>query len=237
MRWPSAKVAAPSTVVRPSPSAATISRANTVEPRDQGLRIRGAQVDVAIRWVEAEVDEGFGGDAAMPSVDLLVANAVLDLLDVPRVLPALLRRIAPSGLGWLTINFDGDSILEPELPEDELFFRVYHRSMDERRHRGRPAGDSRTGRHLFGHLVRAGAEILAAGASDWVVHPIGARYRADEAYFLAHIVHTIEEELTRHPSDIDSAALAHWTRERRQQIDQAELVYVAHQLDFLVRGR
>ena len=51
-------------------------------------------------------------------------------------------------------------------------------SMGERVRHGRPAGDSRSGRHLFAHLRRAGARLLAAGASDWVVHAQPSGYPA-----------------------------------------------------------
>jgi hypothetical protein len=55
--------------------------------------------------------------------------------------------------------------------------------------------DSMTGRHLFQHLRQLGASILAAGASDWVVHAGPSGYPDDEAYFLRHILHTVDEEL------------------------------------------
>ena len=48
---------------------------------------------------------------------------------------------------------------------------------------GQPSGDSRTGRRLFHALRACGAEVLAAGSSDWVVHPVGGAYLHDEAYF------------------------------------------------------
>jgi hypothetical protein len=124
--------------------------------------------------------------------------------------------------------------------------------MDERVRFGRPAGDSKTGRRMFHHLARAGATLLAAGASDWVVHaraqesesiasgddaaksPSGDRYDGDEEYFLHHIVHTIEEELERH-AEIEPQALSQWGALRHDQARRGDLVYVAHQLDFVAR--
>ena len=95
-------------------------------------------------------------------------------------------------------------------------------------------GDSRAGRHLFGHLRQAGADILAAGASDWVVHGANGAYPADEKYFLHFILHFFEESLTGRPA-LDAGAFANWLAARHAQIERGELVYIAHQMDFLVK--
>ena len=98
---------------------------------------------------------------------------------------------------------------------------------------GRPAGESRTGRHLFHHLSRAGAPPLAAGASDWVVHPRpDGTYPDDEACFLDGILQTIQDALA---DRTDPAGLAEWTAVRRRQLAAGRLVYLAHQLDFAGR--
>jgi hypothetical protein len=96
---------------------------------------------------------------------------------------------------------------------------------------------------MFHHLARAGATLIAAGASDWVVHARahesesiapGDRYDGDEEYFLHHIVHTIEEELEQH-AEIEPQALSQWGALRHDQARRGDLVYVAHQLDFVAR--
>jgi len=76
--------------------------------------------------------------------------------------------------------------------------------------------------------------VLAAGASDWVVHAVNGTYLADEKYFLHFILHFFEESLTGHPG-LDAAAFAEWLAARREQIERGELVYIAHQMDFLVK--
>jgi SAM-dependent methyltransferase len=196
------------------------------------LLVEGTGVTLSVRFVQAELGAFLTAPPSL-AADLLVANAVLDLTEVPATLPPLFA-LAPGGLFWFTINFDGETIFQPEHPDDERFMRVYHRSMDERVRYGRPAGESRTGRHLFSHLRAAGATLLAAGASDWVVHVMGGAYEGDEAYFLGQIVDTIDEALRQY-SEIDRDALAAWTALRRRQIQAGELVYVAHQLDFFGR--
>lgn len=161
--------------------------------------------------------------------DVVIAHAFLDLIDLERWLDPVLKLVKPSGLFYFTINFDGLTILEPEIEYDEQVMRLYHQTMDERIIDGLPSGDSRTGRHLIGRLRNAGASVLAAGSSDWLVHPA---YVEDEAYFLHFIVHTIEGALHHHP-DIDRQRFAAWIAARHQQIEREELIYIAHQIDVM----
>lgn len=203
---------------------------------EEALRIRDPNggIDVRVEAIEAELLQFLEKSAGLPKADLLLANAFLDLVDVPATLPALLDLLAPDGVYWFSINFDGDTIFEPSHPYDDQLIATYHRSMDTRVRHGRRAGDSRTGRRLFMHLEKAGARIAAAGSSDWVVHARDGHYEADEAYFLHYIVHTVDEEL-RKWSEIDPDRLAEWVATRHAQIDRGELVYIAHQLDFAGR--
>src|ERR1700678_2915358 len=168
---------------------------------------------------------------------VLIANAVLDLVDVPAVLPGLLRLLVPGGVYWFTINYDGESIFAPGHPHDDQVMQAYHRDMDERVRYGRPAGESRTGRHLFHHLRAAGAPALAAGSSDWIVSagPDG-NYPAEEGYFLRSILSTIQNALQSRQEWVEPAVLATWLAERGRQLAAGELVYIAHQLDFVGRS-
>jgi SAM-dependent methyltransferase len=195
------------------------------EPLPDGLLLG----ELRVRLVEAELGDHLETGDAQP-VDLLIANAVLDLVDVPAVLPGLFRLLVPGGAYWFTVNFDGESIFEPGHPDDDAVLGDYHRSMDERVRYGRPAGESRTGRHLFTHLRAAGAPPLASGSSDWVVHagPDG-RYPDDEAAFLDCILQTVQDALA---DRVDPAVLAGWIAARRRQLAAGELLYIAHQLDF-----
>lgn len=166
--------------------------------------------------------------------DLLIAHAFLDLVNIPRALPRLQRLLRSQALCYLTINFDGGTLLQPEIdpPFDNLIEALYHETMDKRIVNGEPSGDSRSGRHLFGHLRQAGIDILDAGSSDWAVFAGKAGYPADEAYFLHFIVQTMADALRGNPA-LDQARFAAWIAERHAQIECGELVYIAHQLDFL----
>src|SRR6202008_1587619 len=171
----------------------------------------GLQVgDLRVRVVHAELGrylEAAHGTLA----DVLIANAVLDLVDVPAVLPGLLRLLVPGGVYWFTINYDGESIFAPGHPHDDQIMHAYHRDMDERVRYGRPAGESRTGRHLFHHLRAAGAPALAAGSSDRIgsAGPDGT-YPADEADFLRGILSPVQDALRSRQDWVDPADLADW---------------------------
>jgi len=205
------------------------ARGLPADPLPDGVRLG----DLRVRLVEAELgsylDAGHGDPA-----DLVVAHAFLDLVDVPEVLPGLLRLLVPGGVYWFTVTFDGESIFQPDHPHDGEVLGAYHRSMDDRVRYGRSAGESRTGRHLFGHLRAAGVPALSAGASDWVVMagPDGT-YPDDEAYFLETVVQTVQDELA---GPAAPAGLADWLADRRRQLAAGELVYLAHQLDVAGRG-
>lgn len=180
--------------------------------------------------------------------DVLIAHAFLDLMDIEATLPILFSLLKPGGLFYFTINFDGATILEPAIePEfDTLVERLYHQTMDDRMTNGRFSGDSRSGRHLFTHLRNNNTQILAAGSSDWVIFanpPLpsassgndnlgSGNYPADEAYFLHFIIHTMHQALKDHPQ-LDEGKFNNWITQRHQQIEAGELVYIAHQLDFL----
>jgi len=192
------------------------------------LRVFDRACEVRIRLKRADVFDFIRGNKE--PADLLIAHAFLDLLPMPGSLPKLFS--LTQGLAWLTINFDGVTTFEPTVDAalDKKIERLYHESMDTRP----TGGDSRSGRHLFRHLQSAGAEILAAGASDWVAHAVGGKYFEDEKYFLHFILHFFEESLAGHP-ELDAKAFSDWLATRRAQVERGELVYIAHQMDFLVK--
>jgi len=196
-------------------------------PGQTQLRIWDTTHDVRIHLERADIF-AFVQKNQEPA-DLLIAHAFLDLLPMPESLQKLMS--LTNDLAWLTINFDGVTTFEPAIDArlDEQIERLYHKTMDTRL----TGGDSRSGRHLFGHLRHLGAEILASGGSDWVVHAVNGKYAEEEAYFLQYILHFFEESLKHHP-ELDESAFAGWLRQRYEQRGRGELVYIAHQMDFLV---
>jgi len=200
------------------------------------IRLRQHDRDVTVKLETADVHEFMARESGESSWDLLTANAFLDLVDVPSTLPGLFSLLRARGLFYFTINFDGATIFQPEIDPalDAKVEALYHEAMDRRVIGGKPSGDSRSGRHLFGHLRSAGAELVAAGSSDWVVFPGSLGYPGDEAYFLHFIVHTVGSALEGHP-ELDADRFGRWIARRHSQIEDGTLVYMAHQMDFLGR--
>jgi hypothetical protein len=195
---------------------------------ENNIHIFDVSRDIRIQLAQADVFD-FIQNNKTPA-DLLIAHAFLDLLPMPESLTKLLA--LTNGLAWLTLNFDGVTTLEPTIDAalDERIERLYHKTMDERY----TGGSSKSGRYLFSHVQHTGAKILAAGASDWVVHGTNGKYPQDEAYFLHFILHFFEESLKGN-KELDEKVFSNWLRKRHEQIERGELTYVAHQLDFLVK--
>ena len=198
------------------------------------IRLSSPACVVQTHFIQADVFDFIQSQPG--AADLLIAHSLLDLLPLPESLTKLFSLVKPAGLAWLTAAFDGLTAFEPVIDPalDARIETLFHKTMDERITNGIRSGDSRTGRHLFAYLGQSGAEILSAGASDWVVYPHQRQYPADEAYFLQFILYFFETSLTGHP-DLDQAQFTRWLAARRAQVERGELVYIAHQMDFLVR--
>lgn len=203
-------------------------------PPREPLHLRRGDAALDVELVEADALEFLRSTEQYERYELVVANAVLDLMDLRQALPTIWSALRPLHLFWFSINFDGETIFLPEDPLDTLVMRLYHRSMDTRVRDGLPCGDSRTGRHLLELISATGANLLAAGSSDWVVFPRDNGYPEDEAYFLHHIVNTIWVALKDEPELMETDFEA-WIAARHRQVDEAQLIYVAHQLDVLGR--
>jgi SAM-dependent methyltransferase len=191
---------------------------------------------VLLQWEALDLHRFLAREQGRAAWDLVIAHAFLDLVDLPATLPPLLSLLRDRGLAYFTLNFDGVTILKPEVDPalDRQIIDLYHRTMNERRVGGRPSGGSFTGRNLFRELAAAGARVLAAGSSDWVVFPSPHGYPDDEAYFLHFLINTVREALDAHP-ELDPHRFQHWVEARHAQIEAGRLVLIAHQLDFLAR--
>lgn len=170
------------------------------------------------------------------AADVVVASAVLDLVDLEAALPAIAGLLVDDGVLYAPITFDGETGFAPRHPLDDSVERLYHRHMDEIR----DGGTSRAGRALLGRLSQFEWDVLASGGSDWIVSPRtdgerGATYPGDEAVVLAHVLETIEDALAAVPATLEPAERRRWIDERNRQLEAGELVYVAHNLDVLAR--
>ena len=177
--------------------------------------------------------ETYLGSRFLP-FDLVIANAVLDLLDPPRILPLMAGLCRPGGLFLFSITFDGLTVLEPEIDRDldRRIVEQYHATMDERlvgeNHRG-TADAAGTCSPCF---------PAAATASSRPVHPTGSCTRARGAIPpMSGSSSPASSTSSRKPSPpahgLDAGDLDRWLAARRKQLAAGELVFMAHQLDVL----
>ena len=166
--------------------------------------------------------------------DLVMAHAVMDLVNIPETLHGFQRLLRPGGLLYLTLNYDGFSCFLPQWePEfEDMLVSRYHLSMDNRIIEGRFSGSSQSGRQLILHLLSAKLPLIAVGNSDWIVFPQHGGYARGEAFFLEMIVHIILRQLQQ-DSAVDQHKLAQWAKHRITQIAAGELIFMARNLDIL----
>jgi SAM-dependent methyltransferase len=166
--------------------------------------------------------------------DLVIAHAVMDLVDIAVVLEGFRQLLRSEGLLYLSLNYDGITRFLPLWDPDfeKHMMDRYHYSMDTRLNNGRPSGSSQSGRDLITGLKSVGIDLKAAGSSDWMVWPHNRRYSAHEIYFLEMIVDTIASQLRLDPA-IDATQLEAWAAHRHAQIASGELIFMAHNLDLL----
>jgi SAM-dependent methyltransferase len=202
-----------------------------------GLRISGVEFEIKVDLINADLYEYMETHPSQ-DFDLLVANAFLDLAPLPETIGQLFYWGGKDYLYYFSINYDGLTILEPVIDAqfDQLVLSLYHDTMNNRIINGKQYGDHQTGRHLMDSIPRNGGSILSAGSSDWVVYPESGGYAIDEAYFLHFIIHTIDGAL-RGNHALDEQMFAKWIQLRHAQIEQAQLVYIAHQMDYFGKSR
>ncbi len=202
-------------------------------PEQQRGRLSTAQAEIALVFEAVRAEEMARWTESRGTFHLLIAHAVLDLIDLPAVLPGLLSLLTGNGLAYCTCNFDGATHFLPEYPgeEEQEILRRYHASME-----ARLTGASRTGRRLLSLLQGPGFELLAAGSSDWIIHPRNLTYSGDEVVFLHALVATVEQELTG-KSGPPPPGLAAWAHTRHQQVEAGALTFLARNLDLLARRR
>lgn len=175
--------------------------------------------------------------------DLVVAQAFLDVVPLEPAIEAFEAALAPGGLAYLPITFDGGTVFEPAHPADDAVERAYHGAID-----AEPGRDSNAGRRALALLGERDGTLLAANASDWIVRPLdegtgagrgetrGGDYPADEEWFLARILAFVEEAVDPGAADVSRETFDDWLATRRRQLSAGELIYVAHQYDLLYRA-
>jgi len=185
-----------------------------------GDRIEGGfrVADLTVRFAQGDALTAFEGAGA----DCVVAQAFLDLVPIDDALDAFADALTPGGLVYAPITFDGETAFQPDHPADDAVVAAYHDAID-----AEPGRDARAGRHLLDRCRARDGDLLAVGASDWIVYP---PYPADERAFLATILEFVAEAVGGRVDGADD-----WLRTRRRQLDDGRLSYVAHGYDALYR--
>ncbi len=166
---------------------------------------------------------------------LLVASGVFDLLDIEIFLPNYLDLLDTSGMLYASINYDCRSIFLPTWPdtrESELL-KHYHESMERNSLSSSPLPACMSGSRLLSAALKNKFAILAAGSSDWLVHPKEKYYAEDETLFLRAILETIWLEL-RENKDVDQIFLKDWLLQRQNHLNEGKLIFSAKNLDMLL---
>jgi SAM-dependent methyltransferase len=195
---------------------------------DQQARIYAPETTLKLTLRQARIEDLAAGSEPPHTWDLLIAHAVLDLIDFTAILPNLLKLLKDRGLFYTTCNFDGATSFSPPCSGDEKIINHYHESMEQR-----CFGTSVTGRRLLFFLEEQGLDLLASGSSDWLIEPQGRDYSPEERFFLGVIIAMVEKELTTSPQHPPKSS--DWIRQRRQQASAGTLSFSAHHLDMLAR--
>ncbi len=188
----------------------------------------------AVRFVQADLLDAAPRGAPF---DAVMAHALMDILPLEPALDRFGRLLAPGGLLYATITYDGRTTLVPAARNavfEEQLLAVYDRSMDDRRSRGRKTGGSRAASRLIVALAAAGFEVCGCGASDWSLYPFGGLYRDGDPVFLEAMLETMHAEGLR--QGLQHAAMDEWLQSRLEDLRAARLGLIVHQLDVLARG-
>jgi SAM-dependent methyltransferase len=211
-------------------SAAVVAHARHARPAE--LRYRGREVTTQQAGSRV-ADLGFCfevGDALakLPDdeADAVVAQQFMDLVSIPEAVEAFTDALAPGGVAYFPLTFDGLSVFEPGHEADGAVERAYHEAIDQTAGR-----TSHAGRRLATHLQRAPGELVAMDAADGIVRPRRGGYRADERYFLECILGFVESSV----GPESAPAIDDWLQTRRQQLARGTLLYVGHRYDLLYR--
>lgn len=203
----------------------------------QVLTILTPQAEVMVRLYHHDLYAMQALEAYLPmrgAFDVVTALSLVDLLEEERGLPALLYPLRPLGLVYLLLNYDHETILEPTQDRswEAAIIEAHHQAL-ERRIPGRVRfGASYLGRRLYHLLQEHRCEVLAYGASDWVIYPRRGGYSTHETLFLQQILAWVHAA-AQASETLDRKPVEEWYRWRLAQLAQAELVYICRQNDIL----
>jgi SAM-dependent methyltransferase len=167
--------------------------------------------------------------------EVITSCSFFDLVDVYSVLPLVYEKLRRGGWVYSVCNFSGETYFEPVISSelDEKVIRLYHDSMRQRNLAlGIPDGEYCSGRKLAPVWQTCGGEVVSFGPSDWVICPKQGKYREEERHLLQSILNFVAQAL-RGYSELAPEEANFWIRERKRQLEDGRLIFVARNLDFL----
>jgi SAM-dependent methyltransferase len=221
---------------------ASVAIAAQLERLGYRTRVRASDIEAEHAGRQIRVDfecRGLFEFEPAKRYDLISAHAFMDIVPIARAVSLFSAWLAPEGVLYATLNYDGDTALFP-LYRDPAFetavLTEYDASMERRRVQGEPTGGARSGRRLHSLLAQKGFEVAAYGSSDWNITPRDGHYRDRDADVLRALLSMIRGE-SDHKRGIDADSLERWYAERSGQLESGTLGMIVHQLDIVAIGR
>jgi SAM-dependent methyltransferase len=168
--------------------------------------------------------------------DAVIAQALMDLLPLERMVERIRRWLVPAGLFYASLNYDAGTVLYPAYGDGEFeaaLLGVYDASMD-RWVDGQRCGGAHSGRRLHAALSDAGFDILALGSSDWNITPYCGAYRDADKVCLAALLEMIHGEGLR-SGQFETRQLGDWLGDRQTQLADQKLGLIIHQIDLVAQ--
>jgi SAM-dependent methyltransferase len=175
----------------------------------------------------------------------ITAHAFMDLMPLQPALAIIRGLLETDGVFYPTLNYDGLTVLLPEYEKpgfERRLLRIYNRSMEKRRVRGRKTGGALSGRRLYRALAEGGFRIIGAGPSDWNLFPSEGAYSAEQELFLTAILSFVETEArgfaeasAAGKGALDPQLLEAWYTDRIGAVRNHSLGLIVHQLDLLAK--
>lgn len=200
---------------------------------ENGSAIRGDSIgrSVVVDFVTCRLSE-FSSPAFR--YDLITAHSFMDLVPIAPTLQRFAQWLAPEGLLYATLNYDGVTALYPSFRDREferMLLAAYDASMEERRVDGEATGGARAGSRLLQALFDHGWNVLAYGSSDWSLAPVAGQYVDRDKVCVQALLDFMRCEAER--LSIDQDALRRWSVDRSEQLAAERLGLIVHQLDML----
>ena len=207
-----------------------------VEWEGERALLQKGERTLSIHYRKADLYDLLASPSAHDSCDILLTHAFLDLFPIPTILPGLLCLVRTGGLLFALLTFDGGTRFDPEfdMALDRQVVELYQRSMVRSDRNGQLFWGFEAGQDLMLGLLKAGAEVLSQGPSDWHVEPGNPLGDEEYALFLHTILDYVEREVGGE-SEIHSGRFAAWMQERRRQVEEGILSFHARNIDVLAR--